>query len=146
MWDNWVNADSTAMRLGDERLSVFASLACDVLDIGDGNQINRWRNAFRGGLRIATGGHGLMHDAAGFGKNFASRLQTGESFHNAYANAAFDASSSSYPGVFATGAGTTLDDCYNRLFGATMSTVTSLPRLRDNAAAWYCWTTWTPAQ
>jgi hypothetical protein len=140
MWDYWVTADSTSMRLGDDStgLSILATYSCDTLATSDGGFVNRWHPAFQGGLRIAVGAWDHLYEAAGFGSAFASNMQAGQSIGNAWGNAVMAASSSNHPASVTSGTDST--DCWNR-HGMNIADVKNYPRRQDNVG-YYCWTQW----
>lgn len=141
MWGQSSLAYSSAMRLGDDgrQLSVLANLSCDVLANADGGFLRRWWNAFAGGLRISLGGWDLLYDTAGIGPGFASRLQAGQSFGTAFANATIGGDGRAKPAVAA--AATDASSCWSRL-GTAMSDVLIQERVRDGAIGYLCWVTW----
>ncbi len=145
MWDRDVTADSTRMKLGNNikqangGLSVLATHSCNTLATADGEFIARWKNTFAGGLRLTVGGWGFLYDATGIGKNFARRLQNGESFGDAFANATIGGDSRAKPAVASTA--DTAANCWPRL-SANLSNILSKKRFRDSAVGYYCWVQW----
>lgn len=140
-WDQGSIVSSNAMRLGDDsrQLSVLASLSCDVLAVADGGFVSRWYKAFAGGLRVSLGGWGLLYDAAGIGTGFASRLQSGQTFGDAFANATIAGDGRAKPAVAA--AATNASSCWPRL-GASAVNILSQTRVRDASIGYMCWVTW----
>jgi len=141
MWDQNSLVNSTAMRLGDDarQLSVLASLSCDVLASADGNFWGRWYNAFAGGLRVSLGGWDLLYDAAGIGASFATRVQWGWTFGDAFANATIGGDGRAKPAVAV--AATDANSCWGRL-GASAPNIFSQARVRDWSIGYMCWVTW----
>lgn len=141
MWDQGSLVYSTAMRLGDDsqQLSVLATLSCDVLANADGGFWGRWYNAFAGGLRVSLGGWDLLYDASGIGAGFASRLQTGQTFGDAFANATIGGDGRAKPAV--TAAAVDANTCWPRL-GTSPVNLFAQSRVRDGSIGYMCWVTW----
>jgi hypothetical protein len=141
MWDQNSLAYSTSMRLGDDarQLSVMANLSCDVLANADGGFWNRWYSTFAGGLRLNLGGWDKLYDAAGTGSSFATLLQWGWTFGDAFANATIGGDGRSKPAVAA--AATDANSCWGRL-GASAPNILYQSRVRDWSIGYMCWVTW----
>jgi hypothetical protein len=142
MWDYWSEAHSSFMRFGDKAkgLKVFATYACDTFKTSDGHFWDRWHTAYAGGLKIALGGHDLVYDGnAQKGKEFASRMQDGESIANSWLEAVWYADNNNHPSAAATGVNA--NDCYGRM-GMTLASVQTIPTLRDGQIGYVCWSGW----
>lgn len=145
MWDKNTRALSSNMRLGDESygLSILASWACNTHKMSDGKLITRWRNIFRGGLRITVGSHdtppiGSTTDECG--KEFADNLQDGDKIKDAWHDALREPFVDVDGAVIATGE--TESECNNRRDNMKWQNYTSYRRLRDGENVWYCWRYW----
>jgi hypothetical protein len=142
MWDQYSDAWTYYMRFGDKgrQLKVFATFSCDTFRTSDGHFVDRWAPAFRGGLKMGLGGHDLLYTGnTQMGVEFASRLQNGEPIGQAWNEAVWYADNNNHPSVANTGVNA--NDCWNRM-GANMSTIQSIPALRDNQIGYYCWSGW----
>lgn len=143
MWDTNSIAWTPDMRFGSagKQVKVFSTFSCDTFKTSDGLFWARWGNVMRGGVKIATGGHDLLYvDASDTAvKNFAVRMQNGESIGAAWLEAVWYANNSNHPSVANTGANSA--DCWNRQ-GATMQSVQTMPALRDGAIGYVCWSGW----
>jgi hypothetical protein len=140
-WDQGSIVYSNAMRLGDDsrQLSVLSTLSCDVLAVADGGFVGRWYKAFAGGLRLSLGGWDLLYDSAGIGASFASRLQSGATFGDAFAGATIGGDGRAKPAVAA--AAIDANSCWPRL-GASVVNIFSQSRVRDSSIGYMCWVTW----
>lgn len=142
MWDQDTRAYSVDMRIGNDgrQAQVLATYSCDTLYTADGLFVTRWRNAFRGGLKLLLGAHGFVYNGAdGKGADFATRLQNGEGIGDAWLRAVYYADTTNSPSFANTGTNNT--NCWARA-GATMSSVQSIPRIQDNNVGYYCWVQW----
>lgn len=145
MWDEWVDANSWNMRLGNEGrgLSIFASYACETHTVGDGHAWERWRNPFKGGLRYTVGSHGNL--ATGLptdecGQEFADNLQDGDVIYEAWRKAVREPSVDQDATAIASGYDA--PDCYNRRDNMTWQNFSSYPRRRDDNMNFICWWSW----
>jgi hypothetical protein len=151
MWNDGVRARSVtdSWRYGDEAtgVSIFAQYACETLAASDSSaqMIDRWRGAFRGGLRIALGSHDKLWDSITTnetGEDFADDLQDGKSVKWAWFDGNGDWSADQDVKVLATGTGSTNSaaesNCVSRKNGIKWQNFTSFPRLRDNSVDWFC--------
>jgi hypothetical protein len=73
---------SSSWRFGDNsnRIAIFSQYACATLRI-DGKGFTRWAKAFKGGLYLATGSHGVVHDGwptDDTGEDYADNLTHGK--------------------------------------------------------------------
>lgn len=137
---------SNNMRLGDDGglCSIFTIYACDSMVI-DGHWVTRWRNAFRGGLRIALGNPDLAgagHDELRIGNAYADYLQAGYGIWYAWYYAT-TVETPDNPGA-ATATGSNEDNCFDRLWGMTWQNFkdATFPRLRDGNIGIYCSVEW----
>lgn len=146
MWDQNVHASSTSMRLGDDSygLSIFATYACETLKFSDGKMWTRMGPIFRGGLRIALGSHDTVWDSSTtneVGRDFAEQMQNSNTLKYAWKDGNSDWATAQDLAVMATGADAT--DCANRRDTMKWQNYSSgYVRLRDSAAAHYCYTYW----
>lgn len=145
MWDDSVRARSNTdnWRLGDEsiRLSIMANYACETLTAGDssGEMIDRWRNTFRGGLRMALGSHDKLYDGPTTnecGEDFADNLQDGDSIKWAWFDGNGDWYCDQDVKVLATGTGES--NCASRRNNMRWQNFGTFQRLRDNSVNWFC--------
>jgi Family of unknown function (DUF6345) len=143
MWDENSMASTSNMRLGDSgrQVKVFASFTCFTFMNSDGLFWKRWQYAFRGGLKLGLGGHGLLFDSneSTLGEDFAIYMQEGATIGSAWLNAFYNANSSNETTVGNTGANST--DCWNRQ-GVTLNNLASESTLRDGQIGYVCWTNW----
>jgi hypothetical protein len=146
MWEQNVRAlsNSDSWRFGDEATgcSIFAQYACETLTAGDSNNQmkDRWRGAFRGGLRIATGSHDKLWDSITTnetGEDFADDLQDGKSVKWAWFDGNGDWWEDQDVKVLATGSNSS--NCASRRDGIKWQNFTSFGRLRDGNLDWWCW-------
>lgn len=151
MWDQNVRALSgtDGWRYGDEatQCSFFAQYSCETLTASDssGQMIDRWRNAFRGGLRMALGSHDKLWDSTTTnecGEDFADDLQDGKTVRWAWFDGNGDWYADQDVKVLATGTGSTDDaaknNCKSRRDGIKWQNFGSFAKLRDNAVDWFC--------
>lgn len=155
MYENGSYACTPKMRLGDDGhgLSVLSTYACEthaggfhsVKEPGNipGNLwVDRWVNAFRGGLRMTSGS---VQDTfsgstyADVGKRYSDNLQAGQTFATAWANA-LNVGSANDPSLIA--AGSSAADCTSRLDNMNYQNFTNYPRLRDAAVVQMCRRYW----
>ena len=146
MWDNGVRAQTNtdSLRLGDESigLSILALYSCETLSSADSSAslINRWRNTFRGGLKMVTGSHDKVYDGPTtdeVGEDFADNLQDGDSVKWAW----FDGNGDWWADqdVKVTATGTSESNCKSRRDGIKWQNFSSgFPRLRDSQVGWFC--------
>jgi hypothetical protein len=145
MWNRNVQARSNTdnWRLGNEsvRLSIMANYSCETLTGGDsGAQMwDRWRNTFRGGLRIALGSHDKLYDGLTtneVGEDFADNLQDGDSIKWAWFDGNGDAYTDQDVKVLVTGSSES--NCHSRRDNMTWQNFGNYQRLRDGNVNWYC--------
>ena len=145
MWDQNVRAltNTDNWRLGNEsiRLSIMANYACETLTSADssGQMIDRWRNTFRGGMRMALGSHDKLWDSSTTdecGEDFAYYMQIGDTIKWAW----FDGNGDWYEDqdVKVTATGTGESNCISRRNTMKWQNFGSFPRLRDNDVGWFC--------
>ena len=142
MWDQGVSAWTSQMRLGDngKQLSVFAAYSCLTMSNGDGHLFTRWYPPFAGGLKIAVGAYGNVYDGNDQkGTEFATRIEQEQQIGFSWNEAVWYADNNNQPLSLASGANST--DCWNR-HPATLTSVQTLPRLRDGAIGYFCWSNW----
>ncbi len=145
MWDKNTRAYSSAMRLGDENYgeSILASWACNTHNNYDDLLITRWRNIFRGGLRITVGSHNtppIGNTTDECGKEFADNLQKGDTIRTAWHDALSEPFVDVDAAVIATGE--TSSECETRRNNMKWQNYTDYRRLRDGQVVWYCWSFW----
>lgn len=145
MYNNWVTADSNAMRLGDESygLSILSTYACETLAHGDGRLIERWYGAMRGGVRILTGSHDKVYDSTTtneVGEDYAGYLQDGQTIRTAWHDALTDWNVDNDATVVASGVNSS--DCNYRKDNMTLGNYRSFSRLMDSSISYMCWTWW----
>ncbi len=145
MWSQNVRALSNTdnWRLGNEsvRLSIMANYACETLTAADsGPQMwARWRNTFRGGLRIVLGSHDKLYDGETtdeVGEDFADNLQDGDSIKWAWFDGNGDWWCDQDVKVLATGSGES--NCHSRRDNMRWQNFNDYQRLRDGNVNWYC--------
>lgn len=145
MWNqnSFAQTNTDGWRLGDESLglSILALYACETLTNADSSTalINRWRNTFRGGLRIVLGSHDKLYDAEmtdEVGEDFAAEMQYGQPLMWAW----FYGNSDWYcdQDVKALATGTNESVCKSRRDSMKWQNFTSFPRLRDGQIGYYC--------
>jgi Family of unknown function (DUF6345) len=145
MWDQNVRArtNTDSWRLGDEsiRLSILALYACETLTSADSSSqlADRWRNTFRGGLRMALGSHDKLYDSVTtneVGEDFADNLQDGDTIKWAW----FDGNGDWYEDqdVKVLASGTDSSNCSSRKNDMKWQNFGSFPRLRDGSVGWFC--------
>jgi hypothetical protein len=120
----------------------FFSYACQTL-VPDSAVWNRWGPVFRGGLRYATGSHGTVNDGTTLddsGYDFADDMAS-ESFRDAWFDGLWDFWVGQDVAVMASGTGSTITDCTNRLGGMNVYNRLNYPKYKDSAVTWLCWTT-----
>jgi len=131
------------MRLGDsgKQLKALATFSCDTFKNDDGHFVNRWGNAFAGGLKIGVGGWDLLYtdndDQAM--PDFAGDMVNGLSIGSAWLNAVYNDNNDNHPAVANTGSNQS--NCWSRQ-GVMLSQLMSEPVLRDSQIGYYCWTDW----
>lgn len=143
MWETNLRAFTSNMRLGDTRLQILATYACDMLKINDNNFWSRLGPTWRGGLKLWVGSHDtVVHSLTTneVGEDFASYLQDGDSFKTAWHDALEDWNEDNDAAV--TAQGRTSAECYSRRDGMNLSNFPGFARLADNNNAVSCWTTW----
>ena len=132
-----------SMRLGSsgKQLKVLATFSCDTFKNSDGLFVNRWGNAYKGGLKIGVGGHDLLYTGndSQATTNFATYMLSGSSIGWSWLDSVYYANNSNHPTVANTGTNST--DCWNRQ-GLTVNNVMSATALRDGGIGYYCWTNW----
>ena len=155
MWEDGTGtgtrALSSKMRLGDEarQLKLFSTYGCAQMYNGDNHRVQRWSPVFGGGLKYATGFHGL---AWLFGADHAKNRQLGIDYAN-YLNttnrtkkikdAWWDTVKEhpdNAPAVMATGYEP--DEASFRRDNATMGNILSYIVRRDGMVRYYATTTW----
>lgn len=145
MWNQNIRARSVTdnWRLGNEsvRLSIMANYACETLAAGDssGQMIDRWRNTFRGGMRMALGSHDKLYDGPTtdeVGEDFADNLQDGDTIKWAWFDGNGDWWCDQDVKVLATGTGES--NCGTRRNTMRWQNFGSFPRLRDGNVNWFC--------
>lgn len=145
MWNQNVRAltNTDNWRLGNESrmLSIMANYACETLAAADssGQMIDRWRNTFRGGLRMALGSHDKLWDSITTdecGEDFADYLQGGDTIKWAWFDGNGDWWEDQDVKVLATGSGET--NCNNRKNTMRWQNFGSFGRLRDGNVNWFC--------
>ena len=151
MWNQNTRAlsNTDTWRYGDEatRVSIFAQYACETLTSSDssGQMIDRWRGAFRGGLRIALGSHDKLWDSITtdeVGEDFADDLQDGKTIKWAWFDGNGDWWEDQDVKVLATGTGATNSaaesNCGTRKNTMKWQNFGSFTRLRDGSVDWFC--------
>lgn len=141
MWDQGSFAISSNMRLGasSRQNMVLASFACDT-HATDGNTWTRWYPVFAGGMVMTVGGRDLLYAGnAQSGREFASRMNDGESIGRAWLESTWYADNRNSPAVINTGRNAA--DCWNRQ-GVGYDSLFPTPVLRDGDIGYMCWTTW----
>lgn len=145
MWNQnaWAQTNTDNWRLGNEStgLSILALYACETLTNADSSAslINRWRNTFRGGLRMVLGSHDKLYDGETtdeVGEDFADDLQDGKTIKWAWFDGNGDWHADQDVKVTATGA--TESDCIFRRDAMMWQNFGAFPRLRDSQVAWFC--------
>jgi hypothetical protein len=136
---------SDNMRLGDEAtgLSIFSIWGCYTLKFDDNRLWVRMGPIMRGGLRYATGSHGLMDDGWTTdeqGEDYADNLQKGLTIKYAWKDGNADWASDQDVAVMATG--TDKANCESRPDGMKWRNFRSYPRLADGRIGWYCYWYW----
>jgi hypothetical protein len=142
MWDQGSMAWTPSMRFGaaGKRVQVFSNYACDTMKTSDGLFWSRWSSLMSGGVKIVTGAHDLVYDDSNAAlPNFAQRMQNGESIGSSWLEATWYADNNNHPSEANTGINA--NDCWNRA-GATLSSVQSMPALRDSQIGYVCWAGW----
>jgi hypothetical protein len=155
MWNKGQRALSANMRLGDDArgLSILSTNTCETHAGGShsvttpgqiaGNlYVQRWINAFRGGLRVSTSTVESGANGSGtedIGKRYSNNLQAGQTFSAAWSGA-LNVGSRHDPSLLMTGTNGT--DCFARMDTMTWQNHTSKPRLRDNAVGNMCRRYW----
>jgi len=140
MWDYNSGAYLSSMRLGSsgKQVKVFATYACDTFRTYDGHFWDRWGNAFRGGLKIAVGGHDNLYDGnSQKGWEFAGRMQNGEAISQSWLEAVWYADNNNTPSAASTG--TDANDCFTRL---GMNLFVGYVPLRDGQIGSWCARGW----
>lgn len=145
MWDQNSLASSTQMRVGDDgdRGEILSLYSCNTMKV-DGNTFTRWNNTFRGGLKYATGAHGLVFNGGTtqtFGADYANDLDSGDVVGAAWGDNISSAYSLNRPAAIATGNGANANDCWAR-YDSDVAEVLGLSRRTDNDVIWMCWVTW----
>ena len=152
MWDEDIRARSNtdSWRFGDEATgaSFFAQYACETMTAADssGQMKDRWRGAFRGGLRMAMGSHDKLWDSITTnecGEDFADDLQDGKKVKWAWFDGNGDWWEDQDVKILATGTGSTdaaaQSSCQSRRDTMKWQNFGSFGRIRDNALDWWCW-------
>jgi hypothetical protein len=136
MWEQDTRTYSTNWRLGDENrgLSLYATHSCETLK-NDGYILDRWMNAFDGGLRMAVGSHGDLYIDTGDGQRFANNMRSGQLIKDAWKNGLSGGSPDEDVAVLATGSDA--NNCWSRMDTINWSNLTTVTRLQD--AAWQVW-------
>lgn len=145
MWDQNSSAQSISdgWRLGDESsgLSFMANYACETLTNADSSSslINRWRNTFRGGMRMALGSQDKLWDSITTnecGEDFADSLQDGDSVKWAWLDGNGDWYEDQDVKVLATG--TSSSNCTTRKDKMTWQNFGNYPQLFDGSVVSFC--------
>jgi Family of unknown function (DUF6345) len=130
-WDNTLQADTTRMSFGDQRLRYLFWHGCDSLQMHFGqNPFRTWATANKG-TRMIFGFDSLTYDVDGLGAGFFREWNTGKSFSQAWQDAAFGIWGDHRPASTACGA--TAQEAQDRLWNE---------RLFEGAAVsdnWYWW-------
>jgi hypothetical protein len=143
MWDQNLVASTSDMRLGVNRLSIFATYACSMLRNNDGNFWARLGPTWRGGLRLWVGSHNSVYAGSKtqyVGEDFARYMRAGSTVKMAWRDALARASANNDAAVAAQGR--TLDECHSRKDTMKLNNYSTYARLVDGANAYSCWTTW----
>jgi Family of unknown function (DUF6345) len=145
MFENEGRALSTFMRLGNNSrgLSAWANLTCNILSNADGRELDRWSNAFDGGLKILAASHDKVQfngSVTSHGTRFADNLRAGQTVRMAWKNALSGTSLDNDAAVVATGANWT--DCSSRLNNINWTNLTSTPKLQDWGWVQLCQDQW----
>jgi hypothetical protein len=122
-------------------LSGMFTYSCDTL-MNDGNTWARWWQAFSNGMRIVTGSYHTVwfnYYTDDIGTDFAAHMNNRESFSAAWRNGLYDTYYKNDTASLATGVGSTIDDCWNRLTGMTAYNITNYPKLNGSQFTWMCW-------
>ena len=128
---NDCTADSTTMRLGNERARyVFWSTCLSLRVLGGHSPIRTWAAANQG-LRMIFGFETVSWDDARYGSGFWNHWKRGESLTSAWLNASWDIAHDQAPSVSANGA--TPEEAQNRLDNE---------RFFDGARASTAWWQW----
>lgn len=133
-WPHGYYAYSGSMRLGDDgrNLSIFSTYSCDAMTL-DSYTWTRWKSIFRGGLRMACGGHGELGAGAAtyaVGSTYATYLQS-----MTLTEAWLEAMTSVDPGnpVATMSAADTKAHAEDRVATMTWGNYSAYARYRDNA-------------
>jgi hypothetical protein len=130
-WDNTLQADSTRMSFGDQRLRYLFWHGCDSLQMHFGQNPFRSWAASNKGARMIFGFDSLTYDVSGLAEGFFREWNTGKSFSQAWQDAALGTLRNHRPASTACGA--SADEAQNRLWNE---------RLFEGAAVsdnWYWW-------
>jgi hypothetical protein len=147
-WNNqgreWINGVGYHFHNGmrPTGMAGMFTYACDTL-ADDGNVWNRWAFTFGGGgLKVVTGSYHeiwFSYYTDDIGSDFAGHIANRESFSAAWRNGLWDAYYKNDTASMATGAGSTIDDCWNRLTGITAYNINNYPQLPSGQFSWICW-------
>jgi len=130
-WDNTLQADSTRMSFGDQRLRYLFWHGCDSLQMHFGqNPIRSWA-ASNKGARMIFGFDSLTYDVSGLGAGFFREWNTGKSFSQAWQDAALGTMRDHRPASTACGA--TAEEAQNHLWNERLF---YRDAVSDN---WYWW-------
>lgn len=153
MWEDGTGTGTRAlssnMRLGDEarELKLFSTYGCAQLYGADGNRVERWSPIFEGGLKYATGFHGLAYL---FGSDYASNRQLGIDYAN-YLNTtnktiqsawwdAVEEHDDNQPAVYVSG--TSASNSNSRRDNMRMVDLPNYTVLRDGDVDYFAYTEW----
>ncbi len=134
MWDEDLRAYSDDLYLGNEGygLSFFSAYSCNLLADTD-HLWDRWSRAFKGGMRMLLGSHGLIYfgyNTRKVGEKFADSLQSSKDAHDAWYDGLHKSLNiDNDAAVVVMGDGE--DDCYDRMEGIKWQNYTDYPRRRD---------------
>jgi len=130
-WNDTLQADSSRMSFGDQRLRYLLIHGCDSLQMHFGqNPFRTWAKPKKG-ARMIFGFDGLTYDVDGTGAGFFREWNTGKSFSQAWQDAALGTLTNHRPASTACGA--TAEEAQERLWNE---------RLFNGGAvsdSWYWW-------
>src|SRR5215510_15380616 len=135
MWQEGLRTFSSTWRFGNnsDQVAIFSQYACETLRVDDFS-FNRWDEAFRGGLLLATGSHDKLYDSVTTeeaGEDYADDLQSGKSVKWAWFDGNADWNADQDVAIKASSTGS-LSQCRNRRDTITWQNFGSVARIRDN--------------